>query len=78
MAELTPSGVLEDDIVTTIAHPVWRKKNLPTLHISECAQNRCKPVVNENSPPPSDYDAVFLALDSVHANFWNELKKPAN
>ena len=47
MAELTPSGVLEDDIVTTIAHLVWRKKNLPTLRISECAQNRRKAIVNE-------------------------------
>ena len=48
MAELTPSGVLEDDIVTTIAHLVWRKKNLATLRISERAQNRRKAVVNEN------------------------------
>ena len=74
MAELTPSGVLEDDIVTTIAHLVWRKKNLPTLRISECAQNRRKAIVNENPPPPSDYDALLLALDSVQREFLERVE----
>ena len=35
MAEFTPSGALEDDIVMTIAHLVWRKQNLATLRIAE-------------------------------------------
>ena len=74
MAELTPSGVLEDDIVTTIAHLVWRKKNLPTLRISECAQNRRKAIVNENPPPPSDDDALLLALDSVRREFLERVE----
>jgi hypothetical protein len=38
IAELAPSGVLEDDIVMTIAHLVWRKQNLGVLRISELAQ----------------------------------------
>jgi hypothetical protein len=40
IAELTPSGVLEDDIVATVARLVWRKQNLRTLRIAEHAQSR--------------------------------------
>jgi hypothetical protein len=35
IAELTPNGALEDDIVATIARLVWRKQNLATLRIVE-------------------------------------------
>jgi hypothetical protein len=41
IAELTPSGVLEEDIVTTMARLVWRKQNLGTLRTAELAQDRC-------------------------------------
>jgi hypothetical protein len=37
IAELTPIGALEDDIVATIARLLWRKKNLATLRIAELA-----------------------------------------
>jgi hypothetical protein len=37
IAELAPDGVLEDDIVCTIAHLVWRKEHLGTLRIAEHA-----------------------------------------
>ena len=40
IAELVPSGVLEDDIVVAIARLVWRKQNLGTLRIAERAQSR--------------------------------------
>jgi hypothetical protein len=40
IAELTPSGVLEDDVVATMARLVWRKQNLMTLRIAEHAQWR--------------------------------------
>ena len=33
IAELTPSGSLEEDIVATIAGLVWRKQNLGTLQL---------------------------------------------
>ena len=38
IAELTPSGALEDDIVMNIARLVWRKQNLATLRIAERAR----------------------------------------
>ena len=47
IAELVPSGVLEDDIVLTIARLVWRKQNLTTLRIAEHAQSRRITIWNE-------------------------------
>ena len=38
IAEYTPSGVTEDDIVADMARLMWRKQNLGTLHIAEFAQ----------------------------------------
>ena len=40
IAELTPSGSLEEDIVATIAGLVWRKQNLGTLRIAQLARSR--------------------------------------
>jgi hypothetical protein len=37
IAELAPDGALEDDVVWTLAHLVWRKKNLATPRIAELA-----------------------------------------
>jgi hypothetical protein len=40
IAELGPSGVLENDIVATMARYIWRKKNLETFRITELARAR--------------------------------------
>ena len=34
VAEFSPSGALEDDVVMNIARIVWRKRNLATLRIA--------------------------------------------
>jgi hypothetical protein len=47
IAELVPSGVLEDDIVMTTARLVWRKQNLGTLGIAERAQSRFAAIRHE-------------------------------
>jgi hypothetical protein len=39
-AEWSPSGATEEDIVSSIAHLLWRKQNLMTLHIAERARYR--------------------------------------
>ena len=46
LAEWTPSGVLENDIVMTITRLLWRKQNLDTLHIAEHARRRCEESTN--------------------------------
>ena len=57
IAELVPSGVLEDDIVMTIARLVWRKQNLATLRIAERAQSRHEEIVYEkHDNEPSDFN----------------------
>ena len=51
IAEFTPSGVLEDNIVMKIARFTWREQNLPTLRISERARDRRQAIVNEKLRP---------------------------
>jgi hypothetical protein len=40
IAELTPNGALEEDIVATMARLLWRKQNLATFWIAELARGR--------------------------------------
>jgi hypothetical protein len=47
IAEFSPSGVLEDDIVTTMARLLWRKQNLTTLRIAALAQARCSKISDD-------------------------------
>jgi len=47
IAELTPNGALENDIVATIARLLWRKQNLSTFRAAELAQNRCAKLTSE-------------------------------
>jgi hypothetical protein len=47
IAEFSPNGALENDIVTTMAHLLWRKKNLATFRIAELAQDRCRQIRDE-------------------------------
>jgi len=47
IAELTPNGALENDIVATIARLLWRKQNLSTFRVAELAQNRCAKLTSE-------------------------------
>jgi hypothetical protein len=40
VAELCPAGVLEEDIVSSVARLVWRRRNLATLRAAKLAQDR--------------------------------------
>ena len=62
IAELVPSGVLEDDIVMTIARLVWRKQNLATLRIAERAQSRRVTIWNEKI---RDNEPSYLLMKTV-------------
>jgi hypothetical protein len=60
IAELTPSGVLEDDIIADLARLVWRKQNLGTLRIAEDAQQSWEATWSIrkwiNAPLPPHYE----------------------
>lgn len=55
IAELTPCGMLETEIVATMAHLLWRRKNLATFRIAERAQQRLTQI--RNAMIPMDYAA---------------------
>jgi hypothetical protein len=73
IAEFAPSGVLEDDIVMTIARYVWRKQNLMTLHIAKLAGSRRDAIrsekVNSEFPSrwlhPADDPVIYAELSRV-------------
>ncbi len=50
IAELTPHGAFEDDIVETMARLLWRKKNLATFRIAELARERFKQITDQKVP----------------------------
>jgi hypothetical protein len=54
--ELKPNGPLEDDIVMTIAHYVWRKQNLKTYRKAEAAKKWHDELlaseIRRRTPPP--------------------------
>jgi hypothetical protein len=44
ICEWTPNGVLETETITTLAHLLWRKKNLSTFRIAELARKRMREI----------------------------------
>jgi len=58
IAEISPSGALEDDIVMEIARLSWRKQNLETFHLAECARRARDAIIWNYDPErilrPSD------------------------
>jgi hypothetical protein len=61
IAELGPNGALENDIVATMAHLVWRKNNLATFRIAELARARCAQIRHEKVPEDKmDYSFAIL------------------
>ena len=50
IAELAPTGPLEDDIVATLARFVWRKQNLTTIRMAEFARERRSEIWSEIVP----------------------------
>jgi hypothetical protein len=61
IAELVPNGVLEDDIVATIAHLLWRKQNLATFRIAELARSRRNRIFYGILP---EAEPIFPLMDS--------------
>ena len=56
--ELTQNGALEDEIVATIAHLLWRRKNLATFRNAERAQQRMIQI--RNAMVPTGYGSAEI------------------
>jgi hypothetical protein len=50
IAEFTPVGALEEDIVADLARLVWRKQNLATFRIAGLADARREQIKDETVP----------------------------
>jgi hypothetical protein len=58
IAEFTPVGALEEDIVADLARLTWRKQNLATFRIAELAKERRQKIQYEKVP-----DVPLLLFD---------------
>jgi hypothetical protein len=68
ISEFTPNGALEDETVASMAHLLWRRKNLATFRIAERAQQRMTQIrdvivpMDYGMPKPDksdDFDKTF-------------------
>jgi hypothetical protein len=64
IAELVPNGVLEDDIVATMARLVWRKQNLVTFRVAKLARGRYAKIESEKVPQ-DDEELYFLTEEDL-------------
>jgi len=74
IAEWTPNGPLEDDIISDIAHALWRKRNLAIFQIAERAQRRARQIRDTALPAP---DGCLTKTDNVSEldrNFTEKLR----
>jgi hypothetical protein len=74
IAEFTPVGALEDDIVADIARLIWRKQNLGTFRIAELAKQRRQNIICAKVPDVSS----FIPLPGVDPDVEREAYRAAN
>ena len=85
IAEFRPNGALEEETVASLAHLLWRKKNLGTFRLAERARQRATEIQeaaisgpNLNSPGSDgalDFDAAFAQKErAAEAEARKELK----
>jgi len=63
IAEFTPVGALEEDIVADIARLTWRKQNLQTFRIAELAKERHQKIRYEKGVDPLFDDGIVFDRD---------------
>ena len=67
IAEFSPAGALEEDIVADIAHLTWRKQNLATFRIAELANARHQKIISEKVPSDGLHPLSFTNPAVVRA-----------
>jgi hypothetical protein len=77
IAELAPSGALEDDMVATMARYLWRKQNLATFRIAEDARNRSSAITSEKLPSDHSFPLLDMFEDEIDPAQRRELIRAA-
>jgi hypothetical protein len=67
IAEFTPVGALEEDIVAELARLTWRKQNLQTFRIAELAKMRQRTIECEKVPGVALLPFTFANIDPAVA-----------
>jgi hypothetical protein len=65
IAEYTPNGVSENDIVATMARVRWRTQNLATFTIAALARRRCDQIRSKIPHDEYEYDMSFPTLGRI-------------
>lgn len=74
ICEWNPDGVLEDDIIATMARAQWRKKNLTTFRIARLARRRMAQIRDAMVPGTVDQtgsDDRYVELEKAVIEKWN-------
>jgi hypothetical protein len=80
IAEFTPNGALEEDIVADIARLTWRKQNLTSFRIAELAKERHRKIAYEKVPPidsPTDFFADLVAQEKARQEGYRAAEEQA-
>ena len=79
IAEFTPIGALEEDILADIARLTWRKQNLQTFRIAELAKERHQKIRYEKGVDPLFDDGIVFDrdIDPVAREVYRAAEKQA-
>jgi hypothetical protein len=77
IAEFTPNGALEEDIVADIARLTWRKQNLATFRIAELAKRRRDQIDRERVLEPDVFDFSDGIEPAVRREAYRAAKEQA-
>jgi hypothetical protein len=75
IAEFTPVGALEEDIVSEMARLIWRRQNLATFRIAKLARKRYEEIRDEKVPPIDYYESDE---DVAQQEAWREGSRAAD
>jgi hypothetical protein len=81
IAEFTPQGAVEDEIVATMAHFLWRKKNLATFRIAALARQWITEIRAALVPgmglPTSDNSVESVEVERTLIEQWHAAESQA-
>lgn len=69
VSEFRPNGVLEQETVASLAHLLWRKKNLVTFRTAQRAQQRVIEIQEEAIQQSAEIPALATGPNDPHGSF---------